>query len=294
MLAPADRGPGVEPTPTFSAESFIPYGKKILLALPWHKSVSPLTSFCVAQLTDRRRTASMLAYGDAFIAHTRNTCVDVFLGSSVCEWILFIDDDMIVPFGDANWFRANTGFNFPEKFMSLNALDRLMAAGKTLVGATYYGKHTNAHAVFNEGADPVLGAHVRKGPHDEVRATRWVGTGCMLAHRSVFEDIEKKFPMLARKGPRGGNWFTSTEASLMTDLQQLQADFDSETTAREMHAALERIIAKAEQENVMGYGEDVSFCLRALSAGHPAHVDFGLVCGHVGGCVYGPSNTVKK
>lgn len=230
----------------------------------------------------------MLAYGDAFIAHTRNTCVDVFLESS-CEWILFVDDDMVIPFGDSGWFRQNTGFDFPEQFMGFNAIDRLMSAKKTVVGALYYGKHSGAHPVFNEGADPLVSGHVRRGPHDEVRGTKWVGTGCMLAHRTVFLDIEKQFPQLARKGTRGGNWFTSTEASLVTKLQNLCSNMD-EIPASEV----KKILTQANHENTLGFGEDVSFCHRALAAGHMPHVDLGLVCGHVGNCIYGPNNTGKK
>src|SRR5579872_6205949 len=121
------------------AASVAVFGSKVLIAMPWQKSVSPITATCMAQLIDRRRCASALHFGDAFVAHTRNSIADTFL-SSKCEWMLTLDDDMVVPFGDPAWFKFYTGFNFPEKFMSLNALDRLMSHGKTLVGALYFGR----------------------------------------------------------------------------------------------------------------------------------------------------------
>jgi hypothetical protein len=294
-LTPSDHGNGITPRPTFPAASVIQYDKKVLVALPWQKSVNPITSFCVSQLMDRRRTAAMISFGDAFVAHTRNSCADVFL-ESPCEWVLMIDDDMVVPFGDANWFRTYTGFQFAEKFMAWNAIDRLMSHKKTVIGSLYFGRHPGAPAVFNEGAsDSAVGVYCRRGPHDEVRITKWVGTGCLLVHRSVFEAIERKFPRLARNGKRGGNWFTSTEASIVTKLEQIRSELQQgPLDGNKAYKALEGVtaaLALAQHDNMLGFGEDVSFCMRAAAAGHPAHVDLGLICGHIGHAVYGPHNT---
>lgn len=240
----------------------------------------------------------MISFGDAFVAHTRNSCADVFLESS-CEWMLMIDDDMIIPFGDSAWFKTYTGFAFAEKFLAWNAIDRLMSHRKTLVGALYFGRHPAAPAIFNEGAaDSAVSVYCRRGPHDELRITKWVGTGCMLVHRSVFEAIEKKFPRLARNGKRGGNWFTSTEAGIVSKLEQVRNELQlGPLDGVKAYKALEGInaaIALAQHENILGFGEDVSFCMRAASAGHPAHVDLGLICGHIGQAVYGPHNTGLK
>jgi hypothetical protein len=212
--------------------------------------------------------------------------------------MLTIDDDMVVPFGNADWFKVHTRFtDFPEKFLAWNAIDRLMSHGKTLVGALYFGRHPDGPPVYNEGgASPQEAAYARRAPYDLIKPTRWVGTGCMLIHRSVFEDIEKKFPRLARGGnKRGGNWFTSTEASileqvdaLMNRLQQTQLDGRA---AYDAVAGLQAIQSHAAADNFLGYGEDVSFCFRAASAGHQPYVDMGLVCGHLGHCCYGPRNT---
>ena len=283
-----------------SAEAVVVYHKKVMVVLPWWKQVSPITAFCVAQLIDRRRTSSMLNFGDAFIAHSRNSCVDIFL-QSPCDWYLTIDDDMIVPFGNAKWFQAHTGFDdFPEKFLGLNAIDRLMSHKKSLVGALYFGRHRNGPPVYNEGgASAEEAAYARKAPYDLVKPTRWVGTGCLLVHRSVFEDIEKKFPRLARgHDGMGGNWFTSTEAGLMERLLalrgKLQAGPIDGNKAYEAMGAVEDMIAHANADNSMGFGEDVSFCLRASAAGHQPHVDMGLVCGHLGHFCYGPRTTETK
>jgi len=295
----SDSTAGTPPIGVAPAEAVTIYNKKVMVVLPWWKQVHPITSFCVSQLIDRRRTNSMLNFGDAFVAHSRNSCVDVFLQSS-CEWYLTIDDDMVVPFGNSAWFKAHTEFDdFPEKFLGLNALDRLMSHKKPLVGALYFGRHKNGPPVYNEGSmSDAEAAFARRAPHDLVKPTRWVGTGCMLIHRSVFEDIEKKFPRLAR-GPdkKGGNWFTSTEASLMEQILDLRNRLqEGPLDGQKAYVALagvEEILARAKAENTLGFGEDVSFCMRASAAGHQPHVDMGLVCGHLGHKCYGPRSTAS-
>lgn len=273
------------------ASTVAAFGAKVLIAMPWQKSVSPITSTCMSQLIDRRRCASALHFGDAFVAHTRNSLGDTFL-SSKCEWMMTIDDDMVVPFGDPKWFKFYTGFNFPEKFMGLNALDRLMSHGKSLVGALYFGRSPKAPPVYNEGVQEA--EHARRGPHDICKPTRWVGTGCMLIHRSVYEDIEKRFPRLSRAKNNGkGQWFTSTEASLLDSVAKsadwLQKDMTT-TGAYRTLSELTNALAVANAENFLGSGEDVSFCLRAAASGHQPHVDMGLICGHLGTFCYGPAN----
>lgn len=294
-LVLSNSGTDIPPIPVEPRRSIITYGKKVMIVTPWQKLVSPITSFCVGQLTDRRRTTAMLNFGDAFVAHSRNNTTDYFLQTD-CEYMLTIDDDMVIPFGNAEWFNAYTRFNLPEKFAGLNALDRLMSHGKTLVGALYFGRYPNAKAVYNEAmAYESEAAFARKAPVDIVKPTKWVGTGCMLIHRSVFLDIEKKFPRLAR-GPGGkfGHWFTSTEASLMESLEAVRATLQGELNSTKAYHALEKLEAMAAQaryENALGCGEDVSFCRRASDAGHQPHVDLGLVCGHIGHYVFGPNNT---
>jgi hypothetical protein len=271
---------------------FVAYNKKVLIGLPWQKITNPVTAFCVARLVDSRRCACSLNFGDAFVAHTRNSIGDLFLASDL-EYLCMIDDDMVPQVGSAEVFRAYTGFNFPEPFMSFNTIDRLMSHGKTLVGALYYGRQAlNQPAVFNEAAaNKHINDYVRKGPYDEIRQTRWVGTGCILVHRKVFEDIEKKFPRLARGVEnRGGNWFTSTEASLVDSVEKIRDEFQGAKLTGEIAydivSRLDKALALSKQENPLGTGEDVAFCLRATAAGHPAYVDLGLRAGHLGSYCY--------
>src|SRR5262245_1461716 len=109
-------------------------GRSVLVALPWYKSASPLTTFSLLAMADRSRMAFSLGFGDAFIAHSRNKLATQFVNSKL-EWMLMVDDDMVLPFGDAAWFNGTTQFKLADKFASMHTLNRLLSHGKTLVGA---------------------------------------------------------------------------------------------------------------------------------------------------------------
>lgn len=275
----------VPPSPT--AVAFLK--KKVMLALPWGKATHPITAFCVAQLMDRRRTSTALNFGDAFVAHSRNAIVDLFLKSD-SEHLLMIDDDMLVPFGNAEWYRAHSGWQIPEQFAKLNTLDRLLSHDKTLVGGLYFGRYTKGNPTYNEGKherEMVL----QRAPYDEVKPTRWIGTGCILIHRSVFEDIEQVFPRLGR-GPdgKGGQWFSSSEHNAMGAIDQVRKFLSTGPMTGEKAAKafemLEGAAADARGNSMLGVGEDVQLCLRAKAAGHQPYVDMGLLCGHLGTVCY--------
>jgi hypothetical protein len=274
-------------------------GKKVMLTMPWLKHTNPMTAFSVMGLFDRRRTGRLLNYGDAMVVHSRNTCADLFLSSEL-DFMLSIDDDMIVPFGDSRWFNAHTGFDLSEPFSKFNAMDRLLASGKTLVGGLYWGRHRTGKCMYCEAAqNPQEAEFARKAPMDLVKPTRWVATGCMLIHRSVFLDIEKKFPRLARRADgHGGQWFSPSEHTAMEGIEELRRLLSSGThSAEKSYAAqvmVEKIAAEARSRASLGTGEDVIFCHRAKEAGHQPFVDLGCLCGHIGSCCYGPKNTFAK
>jgi hypothetical protein len=206
---------------------------------------------------------------------------------------------MVVPWGNAAWFRAFTSFNFDDRFAGLNTVDRLLSHNKTLVGALYFGRWAGGKPVYAEGADIADEAKLaRRAPFDVCKPTRWVGTGCMLIHRSVYIDIEKKFPHLARHPDTGddGNWFTPGHEFHNPFREALEVLNDSGAEQSRILKAMQ-ILEAAERRSAqqgVGMGEDVSFCLRATEAGHTPHIDMGLVCGHIGSAVYGTANTKSK
>lgn len=267
-------------------------GKKVVLLLSWQKMANPVTSFSTMGLIDRAKISVIMSFGDAFIAHSRNKLATQFLDTNV-DWCFWIDDDMIIPFGNAAWFNAYTGFNLPDKFAGVHALNRLMSHGKTVIGGLYYGRRWGGRPVYNEGAaSKEVAAWCRKGPRDEIKPTRWVGTGALLTHRKVFLDIEEKFPELRRTNGNAGHWFTSSEHDLLkasTDCLDILNDKGATPESRlaRVHELLHQGRALSMAHSRLGMGEDVQFCLRATQAGHQPYVDLGCICGHLGSYCYG-------
>lgn len=261
----------------------MPSEDKVFIGLPWYKATHPLTAFSVMGLIDRQRVAVSMNYGDAFIIHSRNTLAKKFLESSF-SWLLMIDDDMLVPIGDPNWYHAHISKNVPLPFAGFHTLDRLLSHGKTIVGALYVTRSPNRKPVFSEGQE--LNEYIKEAPRDEIRPVRWVGTGCILIHRTVFEDIVKKYPFL------DGQWFSPAEHDLISAYNESIDIIKGPGTPGEKLQRLAAELVKAKRlakvNSGFGMGEDVQFGIRAAQCGHVSHVDLGCICGHAGNLVYSP------
>jgi hypothetical protein len=286
-------------------------GKQIFLALPFYKSVDPRTLFGILGIWDRAKFGACVRYGDAYISHTRNNLARDFLGTGLPE-CLWLDDDIIAPRGDAGWFNAHTDFNFEEKFAGMHTPTRLRSHGKTIVGGLYFNRGPRGRAVYYEAmlasaAGLAEDRLARSAPADRIRDVWWTGTGCLWHKREVLEDIQKAFPNLAPEADREPWHFFSNRddllskafpeiklkiadaAALIKDqngagaqalLLDVVKQIDDTSKASAIHSALQQ-------------GEDQTFGKRAKVAGHQSFVDHGVVCGHVGSCVYGPANTGK-
>jgi hypothetical protein len=262
---------------------------KVALLLPWYRSANPFTAMSVMGLFDRATTRCFMAHGDAFISHTRNRLASLFLESG-CEWGLMIDDDMILPWGKAAWFKEATGFSrIPDANAGLHTLARLISHRKTLVGGLYVGKNPkDLRPMFAEGCSSSNGQKaVNDGTwKNQCLATKWVATGCLLIHRKVFEDISAKYPHLK------GGWFSPSEHDLVAGVeravQTLQGPETPNGKAYDALTILADCKARADAVSKLGTGEDVIFSHRAAACGHIPHVDTGLILGHVGNFTYGP------
>lgn len=266
------------------SDSYPPLGgsgkKNLMLLLPQYKSTNPATLFSLLGLWDPAQMRCSMRHGDALIAHTRNRLAQDFLASE-CEWALFVDDDMVLPIGNAGWFNGVTNLGLPAEQAGQHTIKRLLASGKKLVGGLYFGRQPKGKPMFYEGINkPEVADRLRKTRPTTVQPTDWVGTGCLLVHRSVFTDIQRLHPWIAPKNPDHPWEFFSPAPDAL--IRATQGD------------AVDPAVLKAELAKYRpGVGEDVMFCRRAFAAGHQPHVDLGLVCGHVGSCAYGPANTAR-
>jgi hypothetical protein len=266
--------------------------KSIAVLLPFYKAVHPQTAFCITALFDHSRMKMFMNYGDAFVAHARNELARRFLNSE-CEWSMWFDDDVVMPIGNASWYNRTTNFGFMDKFAGLHTIDRLMSHGKTIVGGLYFGRTPTGKPMYAEGmANRVEEIAARRGPQDVVKPTKWVATGCLLVHRSVYEDISKRWPHL------DDQWFSSSEHDVISAVDEAlkilhtgPANFATEAQIKSAIEVLGHGRNLSSKYSRTGCGEDVQFCQRALQVGHQPHVDLGLVCGHVGSACYGPFNT---
>lgn len=220
-------------------------GRDIFVGWPWYKSSNPVTAavnVAIALDFGRDKIRFDMSIGDAKIEHSRNRLAHKFLETDA-KWMLMIDDDIIPSIGRPAWFRhwVAGARNILDQPLQRHVLHRLIGANRSLVGAAYFGRQEGGALMCS---DPSL-AQRAKTYDDAVVPVDWVGTGCMLVHRKVFEDIRKHF------GDK-----------LKIDVPDYDFDY-----FRPFDSAR---------------GEDVSFCLRAKEAGHQTHVDLGLPVFHVG------------
>lgn len=264
-------------------------GKQVCILLPFYRGCGAMTCFSLLGLLDRTRMRVLMRNGDAFIAHSRNALTKLFLETE-CEWSFWVDDDIILPIGNAKWYNSTTSFNLPDKFAGLHTINRLLAAKKNVVGGLYFGRTKDGKPMYAEGCrDAKEQNWIRSGPHDVVKPTRWVATGCLLVHRQVYLDIAAKFPHL------NGHWFTSSQHDLVRAAEQASVILRDQAAG--INSRLERALLLLDQgqrlaaeQSALGTGEDIQFCLRASQAGHQPHIDAGLWCGHVGKQCYGAKN----
>lgn len=277
-------------------------GKKVLLMLPWYKTTNPLTAFCLLALLDRAKMGAAMEFGDAFIAHARNKLLDTLI-STGAEYGFFLDDDMIVPCGNAAWFNRYAGMVLPERYAGTHTLNRLLSHGKTLVSGLYFQRKEGGKAVFYEalldGSEALEENRVaRAAPADFLKPVAWAGTGCLLVHRSVLHSIREKMPWLAPQAP-GEPWHycSNVSDSLFAGLAEVEGSLSAalasgegakfEAAAKQAQGRLKELVETSPKANRAQAGEDAVFGRRAAACGHQTFVDFGVVCGHVGSKIYG-------
>lgn len=285
-------------------------GKEVYICLPQYKTTNPVTLFSLLGIWDRQKFGALMEYGDAMIVHAREALAEKFLASGKPESLWF-DDDMIFPMGNADWYRRQTGIPMPDEFAGLHTANRLLShEGKTIVGGLYFGRHPHGRAMYYEALvdspeGAVENARAHEAPFNSLRPTRWAGTGCLRINRQVFLDIRMTHPHLESTFlGEPFHYFTNASDGAMRRFTLIEETLANSAVAAEANRRDEglklvrdalQLISEAKSDNLRSahlmQGEDQTFGIRAGKAGHQSYVDMGLVCGHIGTCVYGPHNT---
>lgn len=225
----------------------------VMILRPSYKVTDELVAYVTHKLS--RGCEYEIAKGDAVIFHARNMLADKFMQSD-CEWSLWWDDDMVASTGDTVWMKKHIpGIprNYPDNFLLQNPIKKLLSHNKTIIGGLYFGR-MGAHNAICQRTTEDPKTLFNNCPREEIIPRDWVGTGFLLVHRSVYEAIQQNF-------------------------QDLKPNLNSKNHWERVW----NYFAPTEQQ-----AEDVSFCKRALAAGHQPYVDLSTVIFHLGSTVYGP------
>ena len=138
----------------------------LTIALPVYRTTDPFFMQSIARLQDAIKAQNLpwritSLCGDALIGRSRNTLTADFLETDD-QWLLQIDSDLV---------------------FSVDHIKTLLSANKTVVGGLYCKKQDGEVQWVVNALDEV-------GLVDgSIQEVKYIGTGFLLAHRSVFADI---------------------------------------------------------------------------------------------------------
>lgn len=242
--------------------------RKVSMLLPCYGGVNPHVMYSFLAQVRKQPWMGVEYEADTIIQRARNLLVQRFLASKA-EWAFFVDSDTIPPFGDPAFFYdqkrlcADPAFIRPE-FTALMAVERMLKAGRTIVGGVYQARRAGHDAPLviqpclhpRHAEDRQLVEELRtRGPFDKVVQVGYVATGCAIIHRSVFRDIQNQFP-------------------------ERQPENEAEPFDFFGH-------------DVGKQGEDISFCHLAMQAGHASFLDCGLWAAHLGTYSFFPQKLAR-
>lgn len=231
---------------------------KVQLLQPIYRSINGKTHFTL--FANYRQYGAerigMIPIFNTLICEARSMLAEQALKTG-SEWFLFVDDDIILPFGSPGGLRY-FGAKIPDPNSSYYAIDRIMSRPKEyrILSGLYYSKNEKHNGVFatcvNSQVETIrYQRHYETGGDLGIVETAWTGFGFTRVHRSVFEEMKANIKVMPEIKPFSENRHHGF-------FNQYGSDFS----------------------------EDASFCLRAGKIGIKSYVDSGLLLGHVGDFVY--------
>lgn len=203
---------------------------------------------------------TIITSGTMATDHNRNKIVAKFLETDA-EWLFWVDADTIVPRG---------------------AVNRLLAMGKTLASGLYYGKNDPhppiAYVKANNAFVPL--SNTRNWERGEIIAVDASGMGCMLTHRSVFEDIKNQHTVLQRNG---GGLLLVHNNDIEGAFEQLHPHDGKVYKGQYRQRVAKPTIVSDFPFFALEFGrtEDMWFFDHAARCGHKVWLDTSVECGHL-------------
>lgn len=208
----------------------------------------------------------VITAGSMTADHNRNIIVADFLKSDA-EWLFWVDSDTMVPAG---------------------AIERMLAQGKTLVSGLYYGKNPPhppiAYVKYNGAYTPI--DKNQKWEKGEIIPIDAPGMGCMLTHRSVFEDILKSYEVVQLAG---GGILPIHKNDILGDIETSDGAMKHEHDGKIYKGQLRVRTQKPTLANIRfpffmvehQKTEDMFFFELAERVGHKPWLDTSVECGHL-------------
>lgn len=178
-------------------------GRDIFVGFLSYKFTNPITTMVLTAIAldlGRDKVRFDLECGNSDIQQARANLAKKFLETEA-KYLLMLDDDMIPCIGRPPWMQnwVPAARTVHEKPLQRHIVSRLLNANKTIVSAAYF-ERRESDVPKIVCSDQKLAARA-KTYEDAVVEVDWAGTGAMLVHRSVFEDISRREPEL------NGNFF---------------------------------------------------------------------------------------
>lgn len=221
----------------------------------------------VATLATQLTIREIITCGTMTADHSRNLIAGDFLKSDA-EWLFWVDSDTMPPAG---------------------CVERMLANGKTLVSGVYYGKNPPhppiAYYKHNGGYRPIdLAVRWEKG---EILKVDSAGMGCMLTHRSVFEDIQKNHQVFQQEG--GGLHVVHNNDVLGSVRASNGLAYSHEHDGKMYKGQLKLRMMNPTLANLRFpffmidhlRTEDIFFFELAQRVGHSLYLDTSIECGHL-------------
>jgi len=187
-------------------------GRDIFVGLLAHTTTNPITAMALTAFAldfGRDKIRFDLEFGNSAPYQKKNQLVSKFLQTDA-RWLLMIEDDVIPCIGRPMWMKSlvSSARNVQDMPLQRHIIHKLVGNNKSLVGAAYFERNENAKIVCS---DQSLAARAKQY-EDAIVEVDWLGSGAMLVHRKVFEDISQSNPDI------GSNYFHPLDAKTNDDM----------------------------------------------------------------------------